>query len=51
MMPAMHQLVRSGEMQAPGAFAMRSPMGTRVGFLMLHLLFGLVVGVVYEALA
>lgn len=50
MLATMHPLMRSGEMEAPGAFAIRSPIGTRMGFLMVHLLFGLVVGLVYEAL-
>lgn len=49
MLPTMHPLMRSGEMEAPGAFAIRSPIGTRMGFFMLHLIFGLVVGLVYEA--
>jgi hypothetical protein len=49
MMPIMHPLVRRGEMENPGPFAMSMGMMTATGFLMLHLLFGVVVGVLYEA--
>jgi len=48
MMPMMHAGVRSGVVRAPGAFAMGYPRGTAMGFLMLHLLFGLLVGVLYD---
>jgi hypothetical protein len=46
----MHPLMRSGELAQPGAFALKSPAATRMGFFMLHLIFGLVVGGVYEVL-
>ena len=36
-------------MQAPGMFARNLPAMTVMGFLMLHLVFGLLVGVLYEA--
>lgn len=48
MMPKMHAGIRSGAVQAPGAFAMGYPAGTAMGFLMLHLLFGVLVGVLYD---
>ncbi len=50
MIRPMHQLMRSGEMEAPGFFALSYPMATAAGFLMLHLLYGLLVSVVYVAL-
>jgi hypothetical protein len=49
MMPMMHPGVRSGVVQAPGMFAMNSPSATAMGFFMLHLLFGVLVGVSYDA--
>ena len=48
MMPMMHAGIRSGDVQAPGAFALRYPMATSMGFLMLHLLFGVLVAVFYD---
>lgn len=51
MMPMMHPVIKAGDMDAPGAFAKNLPMLNIMGFLMAHLIFGLVVGVVYEALA
>ena len=51
MMPMMHSMIKAGDMDAPGAFAKNLPMMNVVGFLMVHLIFGLVVGVVYEAIA
>ena len=51
MLPSVHPLMKSGQLAAPGAFALKSPLLTVMGFLMLHLVFGLVVGTVYEALA
>ena len=44
MMPVMHPLIRKGQMDAPGAFAMSYPAMTVMGFLMLHVLFGVLVG-------
>ncbi|MEE8364071.1 MAG: hypothetical protein V3S18_08375 [Dehalococcoidia bacterium] len=49
MMGSMHPLMRSGEMDAPGFFLRNFPSMTVMGFFMLHLLYGLIVGVVYEA--
>ena len=51
MIPIMHPLVRRGQMQAPGAFALNYPPMTAMGFLMLHILFGVLVGTAYTALA
>ncbi len=51
MMPKMHPVIKAGDMDAPGAFAKDLPMMNTIGFLMVHLIFGLVVGVVYEVLA
>jgi hypothetical protein len=48
MMPMMHAGVRSGVVRAPGVFAMGYPQGRAMGFLMLHLFFGLLVGVLYD---
>ena len=50
MMPMMHAGIKNGTIDAPGAFAMGYPMMTAGGFLMLHLLFGLLVGLVYGLL-
>ena len=49
MMPMMHSGIKDGTIDAPGAFAMSLPMMNRIGFLMVHLLFGLLVGVFYGA--
>ncbi len=49
MMPMMHLGIRSGVVQAPGMFAMSYPRAAVMGFLMLHLLFGVLVGVFYDA--
>ena len=48
--PMMHPLIRSGQMDTPGAFAMSYPAMTAMGFLMLHVLFGVLVGAFYTAL-
>ena len=50
MMPTMHPLIRRGEMAAPGAFALSYPSMTATGFLMLHVVFGVLVGASYSAL-
>jgi len=50
MMGSMHPRIRDGELAAPGAFLKNYPMMSVVGFFMLHLIFGLIVGSVYEAL-
>jgi hypothetical protein len=51
MLPLMHPRIRDGEMQAPGFFALSYPPMTVMGFLMLHLIFGLIVGALYGAWA
>ena len=50
MVPMMHPLIRSGQMDAPGAVAMSYPAMTAMGFLMLHVVFGVLVGAFYTAL-
>ena len=47
MVPKMHPLMRSGEMQAPGLFVKNHPPMTVAGFLMLHIIYGVLVAVVY----
>ena len=49
MVPVMHPLMRRGELQAPGAFAMSYPSMTAMGFFMLHIVFGVLVGALYAA--
>ncbi len=51
MIGTMHPLMRTGQMQAPGIFVSNLPRMTVMGFLMVHLVYGLVVGVLYEAWA
>jgi hypothetical protein len=51
MMPVMHPVIRRGDMDAPGAFAMSYPAMTAMGFFMLHILFGVVVAAVYAGLS
>ena len=48
MMPMMHPRIQAGDLQAPGAYALAYPMLTTAGFLMLHLLFGGLVGGLYD---
>ena len=48
MVGVVHPIMRSGEMLAPGPFAKNFPTLTVMGFLMLHLVYGLVVGGLYE---
>ncbi len=50
MMPLMHLGIRNKIITAPGPFALNLPKMTVVGFLMLHLVYGVLVAVVYEAL-
>ena len=50
MTPTMHPLIRKGEMDAPGAFALSYPAMTAMGFLMLHVVYGILVGAFYTAL-
>jgi hypothetical protein len=49
MVGMMHTMIRSGEMMAPGVFVKNHPPMTVMGFLMLHLIYGLVVDLLYEA--
>ena len=51
MMRPMHQGIRNGTVQDPGMFAMNLPAMTVMGALMLHLVFGVTVGGLYEAWA
>ena len=46
-MPMMHPRMRSGEIDEPGFYALRFPPMTAMGFLMLHLVFGVIVGSLY----
>lgn len=50
MIGAMHPLIRGGELAAPGPFLKNYPMMSVAGFFMLHLVFGLVVGGIYEVI-
>ena len=50
MLSIMHPVIKRGEMDAPGAFALCYPPMTAMGFFMLHILYGVLVGTVYEAL-
>jgi hypothetical protein len=49
MMPMMHLWVRDGQLKNPGPFAAALGPMTAMGFLMLHLLFGVLAGAPYEA--
>lgn len=49
MMPMMHPKMRNGEMAIPGPFVIKYPKMTTMGFLMLHLLYGVLVGTFYDA--
>jgi hypothetical protein len=51
MLPLMHPRIRSGEIDAPGFYALSYPLMTAMGFLMLHLVFGVIVGALYGAWA
>lgn len=51
MVGMMHPLIRSGRMNAPGPFAVNMGPVTAMGFLMLHLMFGVLVGALYGELA
>ncbi len=51
MLPLMHPRIRSGEVDAPGFYALKFPLMTAMGFLMLHLVFGVIVGALYGAWA
>ncbi len=51
MMPMVHPRMRSGEIDEPGFYAIRYPPMTAMGFLILHLVFGVIVGALYGAWA
>ncbi len=51
MMPMVHPRMRSGEIDEPGFYGLRYPPMTAMGFLMLHLVFGVIVGALYGAWA
>ncbi len=50
MVPIMHSRMKSGEVETPGVLALNFPAATAMGFFMLHVLFGILVGAVYEAI-
>ncbi len=49
MVGTVHPLMRTGQLAAPGAFALNYPAATAAGALMLHLVYGALVGVLYAA--
>ena len=49
MMRFVHPLIRGGDMDDPGAFALGFPPMTAMGFLTLHIVYGISVGAFYEA--
>ena len=49
MVPVMHPLMKTGEMDSPGPFALSYPAMTAMGYFMLHMVFGVLVGGLYEA--
>ena len=51
MMKQMHPQMKSGALAAPGFFVVNYPAMTIIGFMMLHLLYGVLVGALYEAWA
>ena len=51
MMGTMHPLMRTGQMPAPGLFVTNLPRMTVMGFLMVHLVYGLVVAALYDVWA
>ena len=51
MMNVVHPLMRGGQMMAPGAFVRNLPMMNVIGFLMVHVIYGLVVVGLYKGLA
>ena len=48
MMRFMHPVIRGGEMDDPGAFALGFPHMTAMGLFILHIAFGVSVGAFYE---
>jgi hypothetical protein len=51
MMPMMHRGIRNDEVEAPGFFAMKAGGPTAMGFLVLHLVYGILFGVIYAGMA
>ena len=51
MIGTMHPLMRAGQMKAPGLYVTNLPRMTVVGFLMVHLVYGLVVAALYDVWA
>ncbi len=51
MIGTMHPLMRTGQMPAPGIFVSNLPRMTVMGFLMVHLVYGLVVAALYDVWA
>ena len=51
MIGTMHPLMRAGQMTAPGLFVTNLPRMTVMGFLMVHLVYGLVVAALYDVWA
>ena len=49
MMGGIHPMMKNGDMLAPGAFVKNFPPMTVMGFLMVHIVYGLTVGLVYDA--
>jgi hypothetical protein len=49
MIPMLHRGMRDGKIEKPGMFALSLGAMTAMGFLLLHLVFGLIVGLVYAA--
>lgn len=50
MMPMMHRGISRNEIDAPGFFALSAGGMTAMGFLMLHLVYGLLFGAIYAAM-
>ena len=51
MVGSMHPGIKAGEQTDPGLFAKNLPTMNMMGFLMVHILYGVVVGGLYEAWA
>lgn len=49
MMPVMHRGIKDGIVEAPGLMTLSYPPATTLGFVMVHVLFGVLVGAFYEA--
>lgn len=48
MMPTMHKGIKDGIVDAPGFMTLSYPQATTLGFVMVHVIFGVLVGVFYE---